>query len=59
MNISRALIAALLIGFSTAAIIGQNKAPGSITEFPVNYPNLSQGHGTHGGMGSTHEITFN
>jgi virginiamycin B lyase len=41
------------------ATFGQYPGAGTVTEFPVAYPGLSTAPSHHGGMGSTHEITFN
>lgn len=58
MNISRFVFPALILVFSVTNF-AQYSSIGTVTEFPVNYPNLSKAPPHHGGMGSTHEITFN
>lgn len=58
MNKSRFIVPALVFAFSVATF-GQYPSIGTVTEFPVAYPGLSTARSHHGGMGSTHEITFN
>jgi virginiamycin B lyase len=53
---SRSIILALVLAFSAAAF---GQSGGSVTEFPVKYPGQCSTLSHHGGMGSTHEITFN
>lgn len=48
----------LALVFSVASF-GQYSNIGPVTEYPVAYPGLSTAPSHHGGMGSTHEITFN